>query len=77
MSSTQQQVVGTAAVVTANWNPSGVNLPRGLNPLTVRRGQEVWVFRINQNFALSRRRGHESDGEGKSVRNHDCHLNGL
>ncbi|KAM0478071.1 hypothetical protein ACHAP7_006266 [Fusarium lateritium] len=63
---TQQTTEGRAAVVIKDWDPtaSGVNLPQGLVPLKVQKGEEVWVFRINQGYGLTRRRSGDTNAEG-------------
>ncbi|KAM0558472.1 hypothetical protein ACHAPJ_004663 [Fusarium lateritium] len=60
-------VEGTACEVKEDWDPRapGVRLPQGLNPpLRVRRGDRVWVFRINQGYGFTRRPEGSSHVEG-------------
>ncbi|WXC47169.1 hypothetical protein SNK03_006889 [Fusarium graminearum] len=56
---------GRAAVVSQDWNSVGSALPPNLPTLSVRRGEELWIFHLKNNHGLASRRTGDTITKGK------------
>ncbi|GKU06502.1 hypothetical protein FLAG1_04352 [Fusarium langsethiae] len=57
----QEWTIGHAAVVSQDWDPVGKGLPSTIPTFMVRKGEEIWVYRIKNNHGLASRRSGDTD----------------